>query len=46
MARTIIFHRNYFVDFYREQDLKVKSKIQIGDNKLIPRMWQLDDLKI
>ena len=28
MARTIIFHKNYFIEFYREQDVKVKGKIQ------------------
>lgn len=28
MTRTIIFHRNYFIEFYLKQDVKVKSKIQ------------------
>jgi phage-related protein len=28
MARTIIFHKNYFIEFYRKQDVKVKGKIQ------------------
>ncbi len=28
MARQIIFHGEYFVDFYKDLDTKVKSKIQ------------------
>ena len=28
MARQIIFHGNYFIDFYKKQDEKVKSKIK------------------
>ncbi len=28
MARKIIFHKNHFIEFYRGQDAKVKSKIQ------------------
>ena len=28
MARQIIFHEEYFVDFYKDLDGKVKSKIQ------------------
>ena len=28
MNRKIIFYENHFIEFYREQDLKVKSKIQ------------------
>lgn len=28
MARTIIFHGNYFMDFYENLDLKVKHKVQ------------------
>jgi len=28
MARQIIFHGEYFVDFYKDLDVKVKSKIQ------------------
>ncbi len=28
MSRTIIFHENYFIDFYQAQDNKVKDKIQ------------------
>jgi phage-related protein len=28
MARQIIFHGEYFVDFYKDLDIKVKSKIQ------------------
>jgi phage-related protein len=28
MARQIIFHGNYFLDFYKELDIKVKHKIQ------------------
>ena len=28
MARQIIFHSNYFLDFYKTLDIKVKTKIQ------------------
>ncbi len=28
MHRRIIFYENYFIEFYREQDQKVKEKIQ------------------
>ncbi len=28
MNRTIIFHKEYFLDFYKTLDIKVKSKIQ------------------
>lgn len=28
MVREIIFHENHFLDFYNEQDQKVRSKIQ------------------
>jgi len=28
MARQIIFHGEYFLDFYKDLDLKVKTKIQ------------------
>ena len=28
MARQIIFHEDYFTDFYKELDIKVKLKIQ------------------
>jgi phage-related protein len=28
MTRQIIFHRDYFLDFYKDLDIKVKSKIQ------------------
>ncbi len=28
MARQIIFHANYFFDFYKDLDFKVKAKIQ------------------
>ena len=28
MARQIIFHRDYFLDFYKSLDVKVKTKIQ------------------
>jgi len=28
MKRKIIFHKNYFIDFYKIQDEKVKLKIQ------------------
>jgi phage-related protein len=28
MARHIIFHKDYFLDFYKELDIKVKEKIQ------------------
>ena len=28
MARTIIFFENHFIEFYQEQDKKVKEKIQ------------------
>jgi phage-related protein len=28
MARQIIFHGNYFLDFYKKLDIKVRSKIQ------------------
>lgn len=28
MTRTIIFHGDYFLDFYRKLDIKVKQKIQ------------------
>lgn len=28
MTRQIIFHGEYFLDFYKDLDLKVKSKIQ------------------
>ena len=28
MARQIIFHGDYFLDFYKELDIKVKQKIQ------------------
>jgi phage-related protein len=28
MARQIIFHGEYFLDFYKDLDVKVKSKIQ------------------
>ena len=28
MARQIIFHAEYFLDFYKDLDVKVKSKIQ------------------
>ncbi|SMO92583.1 Phage-related protein [Saccharicrinis carchari] len=28
MGRQIIFHENYFVDFYKELDVGVKSKFQ------------------
>ncbi|AWG24403.1 type II toxin-antitoxin system RelE/ParE family toxin [Flavobacterium kingsejongi] len=28
MARKIIFHENYFIEFYQKQDEKVKVKIQ------------------
>jgi len=28
MIRKIIFFENYFIDFYKQQDEKVKSKIQ------------------
>ncbi len=28
MARTILFHDNHFIDFYKSQDEKVKGKIQ------------------
>jgi phage-related protein len=28
MARIIIFHGNYFLDFYKDLDTKVKTKIQ------------------
>lgn len=28
MSRQIIFHENYFIDFYRGLDIKVKQKIQ------------------
>ena len=28
MSRKIIFHGNYFIEFYQKQNLKVKGKIQ------------------
>jgi phage-related protein len=28
MIREIIFHENYFIEFYQEQDIKVKEKIK------------------
>ena len=28
MPRQIIFHGNYFIDFYKELDLKVKQKVK------------------
>jgi hypothetical protein len=28
MARQIIFHGEYFTDFYKELDIKVKQKVQ------------------
>ena len=28
MARQIIFHGDYFIDFYKDLDIKVKTKIQ------------------
>lgn len=28
MNRQIIFHKNYFIDFYKDLDSRVKSKIQ------------------
>ena len=28
MVRQIIFHGNYFIDFYKELDLKVKEKVK------------------
>ena len=28
MARQIIFHGDYFIDFYKELDLKVKEKLK------------------
>jgi hypothetical protein len=28
MARQIIFHGDYFIDFYKELDLKVKQKVK------------------
>jgi phage-related protein len=28
MARQIIFHGDYFIDFYKELDIKVKQKVQ------------------
>jgi len=28
MTRQIIFHGEYFLDFYKDLDTKVKSKIQ------------------
>jgi len=28
MAREIIFHGDYFLDFYRDLDIKIKQKIQ------------------
>nr|WP_317047933.1 type II toxin-antitoxin system RelE/ParE family toxin [Flavobacterium crocinum] len=28
MARTILFHKNYFIEFYQAQNEKVKLKIQ------------------
>jgi len=28
MAREIIFHGDYFLDFYRGLDIKIKQKIQ------------------
>jgi phage-related protein len=28
MSRQIIFHGDYFIDFYKELDIKVKQKIQ------------------
>lgn len=28
MNRTIIFYENYFIEFYQQQDQKVKEKIQ------------------
>ena len=28
MTREIIFHQNYFIEFYQNQDEKVKIKIQ------------------
>lgn len=28
MVRKIVFHKNYFIEFYQEQDEKVKLKIQ------------------
>lgn len=28
MVRKIIFYENYFIDFYQQQDEKVKNKIQ------------------
>lgn len=28
MARTIVFHGNHFIEFYKGQDDKVKTKIQ------------------
>jgi len=28
MPRQIIFHKEYFIDFYKELDLNVKQKIQ------------------
>ena len=28
MIRQIIFHGDYFIDFYKELDIKVKQKIQ------------------
>jgi len=28
MARQIIFHGDYFIDFYKELDLKAKEKVK------------------
>ncbi len=28
MNREIIFHQNYFIEFYQQQDVKVKEKIK------------------
>jgi hypothetical protein len=28
MARTIIFYQNYFIDFYKELNPKVKEKVK------------------
>jgi len=28
MARQLFFHKDYFLDFYKDLDIKVKSKIQ------------------
>ena len=33
MERQIIFHGDYFLDFYRKLDSKVKSKIQYFEFK-------------